>query len=83
MTVKKESGQIGPSNSVKGPDIPSDHGQPYDNEREPNDDKENQAPSRSEFEGGCQDSAYRVNVAASKPKTNAPIARLHIKCSTV
>src|SRR5262245_18583295 len=33
------------------------------------------APSRSKFESGCQDRTYRVNVAGTKHRTNAPIAR--------
>jgi hypothetical protein len=37
--------------------------------------KKTSTPIRSEFESVCQDSAYRVNAAATKPKTNAPIAR--------
>ena len=41
------------SNSIKGPDIPSDHDQPCDNERDSNGDEENQlaAPHMSAFGG--------------------------------
>ena len=78
MTVKKEGGQIGPLTASKAQTYRATMANPTITNGSPTTIKKTSAPSRSEFEGGCQDSAYRVNVAASKPKTNAPIARLHI-----